>query len=430
MRLDARAIKAMVPGSHATIPGCPGLRLEITATTKTWVYRYNSPINGAKRQKKIGTWPALSQSAAERAWEDLRTIRDSGRDPALEHKQARAEAKEAAKKPVSYRVNDLISDYMEGHVKVNRNEASYKELSRKFRKLCADLNGKLPEEVTRTVAYEFLEKMQTTPRQAALIRQELAAAWDLALDAGRLPESAHNWWRQVMRGKLKSAGRVKDGKRVVTTRDLQDFEVGKLINWLPNLRSRSAQDLLILYLWTGARGGELVQMETTEFADEPDGLWWTCPKRKTKNCRRKMATDYRVPLVGRAEAIVRGRIEDAKALGTTWLFPAEKVGARLPHRAQTSLYQSISYQMPGSKQHPGIDRPRCPVDDWSPHDLRRTARTLLSAIDCPPDVAEVIIGHMLKGVEGTYNRHSYDVQKRRWLTNLANHLEECAAKFK
>jgi hypothetical protein len=58
--------------------------------------------------------------------------------------------------------------------------------------------------------------------------------------------------------------------------------------------------------------------------------------------------------------------------------------------------------------------------------LRRSARTYLASLGCPRDVGEVILGHMLEGVEGTYNRYSFDKERKRWLTELSNYLEDVA----
>lgn len=52
-------------------------------------------------------------------------------------------------------------------------------------------------------------------------------------------------------------------------------------------------------------------MHASEIAEQTDGLWWTVPKDKTKNSWREHATDFRVPLIGRAERIVRRRLEVA-----------------------------------------------------------------------------------------------------------------------
>jgi len=38
-------------------------------------------------------------------------------------------------------------------------------------------------------------------------------------------------------------------------------------------------------------------------------------------------------------------------------------------------------------------------------------------------VAEIIMGHMLPGVEGVYNRHRYDAEKVEWLRKLSDYFE-------
>lgn len=45
------------------------------------------------------------------------------------------------------------------------------------------------------------------------------------------------------------------------------------------------------------------------------------------------------------------------------------------------------------------------LPEWRVHDLRRTARTLMSEIRIPRDIAERVLGHAIPGVEGIYDRH-------------------------
>jgi integrase len=61
--------------------------------------------------------------------------------------------------------------------------------------------------------------------------------------------------------------------------------------------------------------------------------------------------------------------------------------------------------------------------DWTLHDLRRTARSLMSRAGVRPDVAERVLGHAIKGVEGIYDRHSYREEKAHALKALANLIE-------
>jgi integrase len=57
---------------------------------------------------------------------------------------------------------------------------------------------------------------------------------------------------------------------------------------------------------------------------------------------------------------------------------------------------------------------------WTIHDLRRTARSLLSRADVRPDISERVLGHAIPGIEGVYDRHSYDEEKGKALAALAS----------
>jgi integrase len=223
-----------------------------------------------------------------------------------------------------------------------------------------------------------------------------------------------------MRGKLRSKGRVREGRSIGTAkRFLTPAEQGVLVRWLPNF-SRTIQDILTLYLWTCARGAEIVAMEVNEITEETDGLWWTVPKSKTKNERHEQAVDLRVPLVGRAAEVVRRRIEVVKH---GYLFPSRGVSG---HVEQKVVGVAVWTHQPYSKTRPEQVRPRLPVTHWSPHDLRRTGRTQLSALGCRQELAEAVIGHMPEGIAGVYDKYTYDRERREWLTKLSEHYETMA----
>lgn len=60
---------------------------------------------------------------------------------------------------------------------------------------------------------------------------------------------------------------------------------------------------------------------------------------------------------------------------------------------------------------------------WTLHDLRRTARSLMSRAGVRPDIAERVMGHVIAGVEGVYDRHSYRDEKADALRRLAGLVE-------
>ena len=64
-----------------------------------------------------------------------------------------------------------------------------------------------------------------------------------------------------------------------------------------------------------------------------------------------------------------------------------------------------------------------PIPNWTLHDLRRTAKTLMARAGVRPDISERVLGHVIAGVEGTYDRHSYADEKREALEKLATMIE-------
>lgn len=137
--------------------------------------------------------------------------------------------------------------------------------------------------------------------------------------------------------------------------------------------------------------------------------------------RNPMTSDLRVPLLGRACSVVRRRRESA---GEGFIFPSR---GRSGHIEQKALGVAVWTHHARCELRPEWQRPRLPVADWAPHDLRRTGRTLLSALGCPGDVGEAILGHMLPGQRGTYDRHRFDAERLQWLGELGRRLEQLAA---
>jgi integrase len=70
-----------------------------------------------------------------------------------------------------------------------------------------------------------------------------------------------------------------------------------------------------------------------------------------------------------------------------------------------------------------LDAKLPPMQPWVLHDLRRTARSLMSRAGIRPDIAERVLGHAIPGVEGVYDRHSYSDEKADALARLAALVE-------
>jgi len=415
MQFDARAAKALRVGDVLIIPGAPGLRLEASASRRSWIFRYRSP-EGRLRQVKLGEWPLMSAAVAAGKWEEARAQRAAGTDPA----DARRATKSAPAQPKSaVKVADVLSVFV-AHAQASRAAKGASEVGRLFRTMVPEtFQRKSPVSVTRADAYDLITSHSATPVVAGNLRRELGAAWELAIDSGRIPESVPNWWRLILRGKLKSAGKIVGGEhRGVVKRVLSVDEVAAILRHLPHL-SRLNADLLALYLWTGCRGAELVQIEGRELSqDEAGVLWWTLPKAKVKMERHDLAMDLPIPILGRARDIVLARRDVS---GDGYLFPS-RPQSKVPHVEQKVVGVAVWFAMPACQVRPEVIRARWPVTDWAPHDLRRTVRTQLSRLGCPGPVAEAVLGH-IDTKEDVYDRHDYRAERLEWLTRLVQAWE-------
>lgn len=97
-------------------------------------------------------------------------------------------------------------------------------------------------------------------------------------------------------------------------------------------------------------------------------------------------------------------------------------------RAQHKLYPTSKHVFGDVKPVTRLRRLKAEFDTksgiapWWVHDLRRTARTLMAAAGVPDLVAELVLGHVQKGIQAVYNRHDY-------LDEKADALEKLAAKL-
>jgi integrase len=148
--------------------------------------------------------------------------------------------------------------------------------------------------------------------------------------------------------------------------------------------------MLRFILLTATRRSEALYAKRSEIV----GTEWTIPA-----ARYKTKIDHLVPLSQAALAFVEGD-------GDGFIFTAngkQAIGSHTLHKA-------------------AIDE-ASGVKGWTIHDLRRTARSLMSRAGVPTDHAERCLGHVIGGVRGVYDRHEYLEEKRLAFEALASQIE-------
>ena len=172
---------------------------------------------------------------------------------------------------------------------------------------------------------------------------------------------------------------------------LNDEELKAVVETAEQRRDDPFAAFVLFVLYTATRRSEAAGLHRSELSD--DGRTWVIPGR-----RYKSGTDTLVPLSTAAQKIVAAR-------------PLRRRLRVLGHRRSTRSLVS-----PNAKQE--FDQ-ACGVQGWRIHDLRRSARTLLSRAGVSADVAEMCLGHALSGIRGTYDRHQYESEKRAAFEALA-----------
>ena len=183
---------------------------------------------------------------------------------------------------------------------------------------------------------------------------------------------------------------VRGMARTVEARDriLTDDELRKVWRTENGLYSAYVRFLLL----TAARRNEASEMTWAEI----EGGDWTLPA-----ARNKTKVDLVRPLSRAAREII-----DA-----------------LPKRG------SFVFTTDGLKPIANSSRAKRRLDDasgtkgWTLHDLRRTARSLMSRAGVLKDHAERCLGHVIGGVRGVYDRHEYHREKAQAFEALAALIE-------
>jgi len=158
------------------------------------------------------------------------------------------------------------------------------------------------------------------------------------------------------------------------------------------------RDVLRLILLTGQRPGEVAGIRGGDVNFEH--ALWTLPPERVKNKRRHL-----VPLTGEALTIIRKRGEGAGS-GPLFITP----------RGHTPTSQDVAKAFERLRQDGVFETPA------TPHDLRRTAATLMGRLEIDQMTIARVLNHASTTkatVTGsTYDRHTYEPQMRRALQAL------------
>jgi integrase len=171
---------------------------------------------------------------------------------------------------------------------------------------------------------------------------------------------------------------------------------------------------LKLILVTAQRPGEVIGMNS----DEIDGNWWTVPPERSKNGRthRVFLTASALELIGEKQGYifesprplrVEGQEEIPKPMDVNAIAYAVRRNVEEPKKNTGNKDAEKE-----NKSEDAETRKKLIMEAWTPHDLRRTAATNMSALGFSDEVVDAVLNHVKKGVIAIYNRHHYDKEKQ------------------
>jgi integrase len=379
----------------ATIQGARaprGFGVRVTAGgARSFILNYR--LRAREHRFTIGAWPDWSALKAVREARGLRQRVDRGENP-LDDRATPPELK-----TVSKVLDDFVARYVRNKEKPLR---SADHIESAFNRLVKPRIGKLGVyEVRRSHVAEMMDRIEDeagpvmADRTRAYLRKALS--WHAERD------DQFNLTAIFVR--VEPRANAKDRAR---TRVLSDDEIRLIWPLLGEAGTFGAMAKVLLL--TAQRRDEVAHMSRKEI--DKDGIW-TIPAERYKTKRPN-----HVPLSKAALSIINAQPE---LEGCDFVFPSR---AGTPYSGFGKSKAGVDRAVLAAMKKQAKDGVKVePLPNWTLHDLRRTAKTLMARAGVRPDISERVLGHVIAGVEGTYDRHSYADEKRDALEKLAAIIE-------
>lgn len=355
-----------------------GLGLRVSpGGRKTWFVRYRVYGEDQKRRLTLKPYPVMSLAEARKAAQAVLTAASKGLDPAGE--------KQEEKRAPTFA--DLAKEYMERHAKIKKR--SWKKDENSIAKDLLPIWGRMKvHEIRRRDVILLLDSIadRGSPIQANRTLALVRKIFNFGV--------SRDWLDVNPCSQVKPVSDENQRDRVLAPNEIRALweALGKL--------DPVVGASFMLQLLTAQRGGEVKSMRWADF--DLDGAWWTVPAIRSKN---KLA--HRVPLSKPAMTILL-RLKEVNG-DQEWVF-ASPLRKGQPLRYITNSALKL--------------RELSGVEDFVPHDLRRTAASYMASMGVPRLVISKILNHVEPGITRVYDRHSYDAEKREALERWATYIED------
>jgi integrase len=356
-----------------------GLALRVSGTgSKSWSLHFTA-LDGKRARMTLGTWPGTSLAKARAHAIEAKGEVDQGKDP------------RSLQGAMTFQA--VCEEYIERDGRKLRT-AAWREKAL-ARLVYPRLGARLIGDIKRSEIIRLLDRIEDgsgpvmADRTLAIIRRIMN--WHASRsDDFRSP---------IVRGMARTKTKERERKRTLTDDEIRavweaagDMKFGAWVRFL---------------LLTATRRGEAAGAQWSEV----EGRDWTIPQARYE----KTGQPHLIPLSPMALELLAGivrwpgcdfvfSINGATAISSFSMFKRE-----LDERVLAVLRRQ--------------DVEATPLPNWRWHDLRRTARSLMSRAGVPADHAERAIGHVIGGSRGPYDRHEFYPEKKQAFEALAGEIE-------
>ena len=385
-----------------------GFGLQVTASGhRSFVYQYRAgtisrrmKLDGsflrheATREKRNGdrvrppSAGAFTFADAKREAKAVQGAIARGRDPLQELRYAEAACSNSLK--------IVAEEYLAREGKTLRSIGERRGVFRRY--IFPRFAARPIDEIKRSEIVRLLDKVEDENGSVAAEHALAALRRLFNWHAGR----SDDFRSPIVRGMARIKPKERERDRLLSDDELRAV-------WGAAEASGTAYGFLVRFIaLTATRLREAACMVRNELS--ADGSEWLIPA-----ARYKTKQDHLVPLSNAAQALLR----EIPAIGQKgFIFTT---GGKTPLGGFSKFKSQFDERVLAElrKHDPEAE----PLTRWTTHDLRRTARSLMSRAGVPPDHAERAIGHVIGGVRGVYDRHAFKDEKRAAFEALAMQID-------
>lgn len=362
---------------------------------KTFLYIYT--FEGKRKHLNLGTYPQTKLAEARQKYSEAYSLVSKGIDP----QAAAAQAQEDTEENLTF---GYFAELYLAHSQEHHTARWHKTIKG------ALTNDVLPHwkdtpiaSIRRRDSITLLEKVAQRGVQVVNVHKATSSVFDYALQREYIDANP------LLGLNKKIIPALEQRPRERTLSDNEIREVWRAIDEGPGFAE--TKRALKLILVTAQRPGEVAGLHRREI----EGHWWTIPAERAEKGKR----DHMVHLTPTA----------LKLIGDTegYIFSSPQEDQPIN---RNSLSQLVSRNRSNLKDNKPAKLPFYGLERWTPHDLRRTARTFMAKIGIPDEHAEAVLNHAKQGVIKVYNRHDYQEEKKqaliKWEEELLKIIEPLA----